>query len=295
MPGDGEGAEQQQQADDRVRDHVQPGPEGAAQPGLVDLGPVDEPGLSEVPRGRLVAAAERLEHADAGGRFLHVGGQVSLLVLGQPGQHPVPLLEAQAEHRDRGEQQAGQQPEPPVQPDQQSHDQQEGPGVGDEEHHAEAGEPPDRREVVDGPRQELTGLPRVMKGGLKPLQVMVEIVADGLLDPDYGAGDRPAPEEIESGLERSERDRGQAQRQQVRPDSLDDHVVDDRLGDQGDRDLRAHRQDGGRDHQEQAEVIRPHVLAHPPQRLRRRLHADGLRRSILGGLILIRGMRRRTS
>ena len=53
---------------------------------------------------RLGAAAERLQHPDAGRRLLDQRGQVAVLVLGPPGEDLVPPLEPGAEDEHRGEQ-----------------------------------------------------------------------------------------------------------------------------------------------------------------------------------------------
>ena len=144
VPACGERSEQHDEPDDRVRHQVQAGPEGAAQPRLGQLGLVSERRLPGVPGRCRVAAAEGLQDPDAGRRFLDVGSQVALLVLGAPGQHAVPALEAQADRDDRQEHAARQRAEPPVHPDEQRDHDEEGHHVGDEEDDAETSEPPDR-------------------------------------------------------------------------------------------------------------------------------------------------------
>ena len=272
MPGDRERAQQQDQADDRVRQQVEPGPEGAAQPGLLHLRR-PAPALAWLAcwAAACVAAAERLEHPDAGRGLLDVGGQVALLVLGAPGQHPVPPLEPGADHHHGQEHAPGQQPEPPVQPDQQRDDGDERHHVGDEEDDAEPGEPPDRRQVRRGPGQQLAGLPLVVEPGVQPLQVRVQAVPHRPFHAGDRAGLHPPPVQVEPGLGHAQRDRGQAQGQQGARAPVRDRPVDDRLDQQRDRDLGGGRPDRRGEHQRQRAVVRPQVLPGSPERGQRRL------------------------
>ena len=242
-----------------------------------------------MPGGRLVAAAERLEHADAGCGLLHVGGQVALLVLGAPGQHPVPPLEAGAEHHHGQEDAPGQQAEPPVQPGQQRDDCDEGHHVGDEEDDAEPGEPPDRGQVGGGPGQQLAGLPLVMEPGVQPLQMRIEAVPHRPFHAGDRAGLYPPPVQVQRGLEHAERDRGQAQGEQRAGVPLLDRPVDHGLDQQRDRDHGSRRADRGGEHQCQLPVVGTQVLAGPPQGRQRRLLRPVLARRPRLGL----GMRQR--
>ena len=211
---DRERPEQQDQGDQDVRHQVKAGPEGAALPCLADLSLVDgERKLPVLARGQ-IPASQGLEHPDAGRGLLHVGGQVVLLVLDPPGEHPVSPLESQAERRDRGEHQGGEQPEHQVQPDQQRQDDREGGQIGDQEDDAEAGEPPDRREVRGPPGQQLARLPGLVETWLQPLQVRVEPVAHRLLHRGHGPGLDPAAHHVERDLGSAERDSGQADRKE---------------------------------------------------------------------------------
>ena len=250
----------------RVRDQVQAGPERAAQPGLGQFGAEHLGRLPGVLGGRLAAPAERLEHADPGGRLLHVGGQVALLVLGAPGQHPVAPLELGAGPHDRQEHRPGQQAEPPVQPDQQHDHGDERDHVGDQEDGAEAGEPADRGQVVGRPGQQLPGLPGVVERGRQPLQVRVDVRPHGLVQPGDRVGLHPAAEEVEHRLQHAEADRGRADRQQQVAAAVADRPVDHRLGEQRDGDLAEHRDDRGGQHERQLPPVRAQVAAGPPER-----------------------------
>ena len=214
VPADRDGAEQQQDADERVRDEVQASPEGAAQPGFLQLGAEHLECLAAVLPGGLVTPAERLEYPDPGRGLLHVGGQIALLVLGAPGEHPVGLLEPGAGRHHGQEHGRREEAEPPVQPDQQRDHRDERDHVRDQEDGAEAGEPPDGRQVRGRPGQQLAGLPLVVEGGLQPLQVRVDIRPHGLFHPGDRAGLHPAPEEVQQRLPGPQADGGHADRQQ---------------------------------------------------------------------------------
>ena len=265
MPADRERAEQQDEAECGVGHQVEQRVEAAQQPGLLHLRPVDLGRPRGVPPGRLAAAAERLEHPDAAGRFLDIGGQVALLVLGAPGQHLVPPLEPRA-HRHHGrEHAAGEQPEPPVQPDEQDHHGREGRQAGDEEDEAESGEPPDRRQIRGSPRQQLAGLPRIVEARVQPLHVRVEITADRPLDAGDGAGLHPAADQHARGLRGPEADRSQAERDEQPAPVLGDRSVDHSLGEQRDSQLGGHGEQGGAEHDRQLPEIGPQVRGDPPQ------------------------------
>ena len=197
MGADRDRAEHDDQADDGVRDQVEQRPERAEQARLLDLGLADLGGLGVVPGRGLPPPAERLQHPDAGGRLLDHRGQVALLVLDPAGQHPVALLEPEADRQHRREHHAGDQAQPPVEVDQQRHHRDERHDVGDQEDQAEAREPADRRQVGRGPRQELTRLPVVVEGRLQPLQVGVQVVPDRLLDVRDRAGLDPAADHVQ--------------------------------------------------------------------------------------------------
>ncbi len=252
--------------------------EGAAEPGHVQLRPVDAGSLGAVPPGRLVSPAQRLEHPDPRGRVLDVGRQVALLILGAAGEHPVAPLEPEARGGHRQEHAAGQQAEPPVQADEQRGDGQEGDHVGDEEDGAEAGEPADRRQVGGGARQQLAGLPGAVKAGVQVLQVRVDVVPHGKFHAGHGAGLHPSPDHVERRLGRAERDRPDAKRDEQHAVAVRDRPVDHRLGDQRDHDLGGDRPEGAAEHRHQLPPVRPQVLAGTPQRLERRLAAGGMRK-----------------
>ena len=112
-------------------------------------------GLGVVPGCGLPAPAQRLQHPDAGGRLLDQRGQVALLVLNLAGEHPVALLEPEADRQHGREHHAGDQAEPPVEVDQQRDHRDERHHVGDQEDQAEAREPADRRQVGRRPREQL--------------------------------------------------------------------------------------------------------------------------------------------
>jgi hypothetical protein len=196
VPADRERAEQQDHADHGVGQQVEAGPECAAQPCLLHLRLLHERGLGAVLLCRLVAPAERLEHPDAGRGLLDVCGEVALLVLGAAGQDPVPPLETGAQPHDREEHAPGEQPEPPVQPDQQRDDGHERHHVGDEEDRAETGEAPDRGEVGSRAGQQLAGLPVVVEPGVQALQMRVEGIAHRLFQVGDRAGLHPPPVEV---------------------------------------------------------------------------------------------------
>ena len=97
--------------------------------------------LRVVPGRRLPSPAQRLQHPDAGGRFLDQRGQVALLILNLAGEHPVAFLEPEANRQHGREHDAGDQAEPPVEVDQQRDHRQERHHVGDQEDQAETREP----------------------------------------------------------------------------------------------------------------------------------------------------------
>ena len=265
MPADGEGAEQQDKAECGVRNQVEQRVEAAQQPGLGHLGLVDLGRARGVPAGRLAAAAERLEHPDPPGRLLDVGGQVALLVLGAPGQHPVPSLEPGAQRHHRGEHAPGKQPEPPVQPDEQDHHRGERHHVGDEEDQAEPGEPADRRQVGGRPGQQLAGLPCVVKAHVQPLHVRVQIPADRPFDAGDRAALHPAADQHPRRLRQAEADRGQRERDQQPAPVVRDRPVDHRLGEQRDGQLGGHGEQRRGQHHGQLQEIGTQVRGDPPQ------------------------------
>ena len=261
MGADRDRAEHDDQADDGVRDQVEQRPERAEQARLLDLGPAHLGGLGVVPGRGLPSAAERLQHPDPGGRLLDQRGQVALLVLDPAGQHPVALLEPEADRQHRREHHAGDQAQPPVEVDQQRDDRDERHDVGDQEDQAEAGEPADRRQVGGGPRQELARLPVVMEGRLQPLQVGVQVVPDRLLDVRDRAGLDPAADHVQQPLGCAEADRRQGQRDQQALVAMSDRAVDHGLGQERDDNLGGDRAERGGEHHDHLRAIRLQVAA----------------------------------
>ena len=265
MPADRDGAEQQQEADQRVRDQVKAGPERAAQPGLLEFGPEHLEGLAAMLPGRLVTPAERLEHADPARGLFHVGGQVALLVLGAPGEHPVGLLEPGAGRHHGEEDGSGEQAEPPVQPDEQQHHRDERNHVRDQEDRAEAGEPPDRREVRGRPGQQLAGLPLVVEGGRQPLQVRVDVGPHGLLHP----GDRvrldPPAQEVQQAwaMPRPTAAAPIGSSRRRSPWLIAPSIMD--FGQQRNGDLGAHGHDRAREHDHQLPPVGAQIDPGPPE------------------------------
>ena len=245
---DRERAEDDDDADDGVRDQVKQGPERPEQAGLGDLRPVDLRGLGVVPGGGLLAPAERLQHADAGRRLLDQRRQVALLILDPAGEHPVALLEPEADRQHRGEHHAGDQAEPPVEADQQRDHRDERHDVGDQEDQPEPGEPADRGQVGRRARQQLAGLPLVMKRRLQSLQVRVQVIPDRLLDLRDRGGLNPAADHVEQRHGHAEADRGEGERDQHGFVAVRDGTVDHGLDEQRDGYLGGDRAEGGAEH-----------------------------------------------
>ena len=238
-----------------------------------------------MPGLRLRAAAECLEHGDPGGRLLDVGGQVALLVLGPPGQHPVAPLEPAADQAHRQEDPAGDQAQPPVEVDQQRDDRDERDHVGDQEDRAEPGEAPDRRQVGSGTGQQLPGLPLVVEPDVQPLQVRVQVAAHGLFHAGNGAGLDPAPGEVQCCLRYAEPGRGEADGQHQAAVTGVDRAVDQGLGQQRDHQSGGDRSTRGCQHSDQSPQVGPQIAAEPPQRRHRCRRGMGTRvgSSVLGG------------
>jgi hypothetical protein len=167
--------------------------------------------------------------------------------------------------------------------DEETGDDGERHQVGDEEHDAEPGEPPDRRQVRGRPRQQLAGLPLVVEPGLQALQVRVEVVAHGQLHAGDRAGLDPPPEEVQHRLGGAERGRGQAEQHQQFPVVMGDRPVDDVLRQQRDKDLGPHRQAGRHQHEDEPPQVGPQIAAGTPKCRQRKVRRGSM---TVGGNVL---------
>jgi hypothetical protein len=131
-------------------------------------------------------------------------------------------------HRGEG----GHQREHRVETDHEHEDDRERRDVHDEEHDAEAEEPADDAAVRHRAREQLARLPLVVEGHGQPLQVGVEIVAEGCLEAEgHVAGDPPAGERADA-LEGTQRQRGQREPEDRAALAVRERPVDHRLDDQ---------------------------------------------------------------
>ncbi len=99
-------ARHQAQTERDLRHEVEPEPDGRDRAGLAHLGLAQSLGLPAEAAEGVLAAPERLEHADAVHALLHTGGEVTGLILAATGEGAVALLEQVAAdpQRDRGHQ-----------------------------------------------------------------------------------------------------------------------------------------------------------------------------------------------
>lgn len=197
---DGDGTGDQYRPEGEVGDQVELGRGAGEQPTLAGRGVVQLVRTDAEPAGHLRSPAECLDRAQALRRLLDQGGKVTLLVLKSSGRRQVCPGEPSRRQEQRYRTGCDQQSEPPVQRDQQRHHAQEGGGVDDQEEQPEGEEPPDHREVAGDPGEQLSGLPAVVEADVQPLQVGVEIVADGALHPHRRGRLHPAPDEDQRGL-----------------------------------------------------------------------------------------------
>src|SRR5262249_10689431 len=175
------------------------------------------------------------------------------------------------ERGDGGEQGGGQQAEQQVEPDQQHHDDDEAGQARDHEDNAEADEPPDRRQVRGGSREQLTGLPSIVERGFQPLQVLVNLVPHRLLEAGHGRRLCPPPEQVQRYLGDAKADGGQPDRDKQavamtwRPGRRGDRTVDRGLGEQRDGNLSTGAEERAREHNENLAVVRTQELPDAPK------------------------------
>ncbi len=96
------------------RHHEDPRPDAGVEPRLLDLGAAQRLGLRAEGRQRVLAAPERLEHADAVHRLLDGRGEVARLVLAASGHLGVAALEPVADDPERDRADEEHEPEHPV-------------------------------------------------------------------------------------------------------------------------------------------------------------------------------------
>ena len=129
--------------------------------------------------------------------------------------------------------------------------------VDDEEHEAEADEPPDVEMSDVARRQQLTRLPAVVERHREPLEIRVEVVAHRRLHAERGVGHHAAAEERGGRLDGAEAEHEARERPDAGAVAVGDRAVDHRLGDEGDDRGRAQADEGGQHHRQQL----PHVGA----------------------------------
>ena len=184
------------------------------EPHLVHGGVVERAGGLVVAAGDERAAAEALDHPEADRALLGRGREVALLVLDPPGDQDVPALEAVGQRDDRQGGRRDDEAERPVHLEQHQGDHDQLQHVHHQEQQPEAEEPPDARQVVGDPGEQLAGLPLAVEGHRQLLEPRVEVVAHGRLDAEHRVGLHPAADEDQHRLEDAQRQREQAERQQ---------------------------------------------------------------------------------
>ena len=248
-----------------VGDHLEEGPEPRRQPDLVHRRRVQLAGGRLVLVADVAAPPEGLDHPDRDRGLLGAGRQVALLVLHPARDDDVLLLEAHREPDDGRGGARDDQTERPVH--RQQHDGHRGDleDVDEQEQHPEAEEPPDRRQVRGGPREQLPGLPPAVEAHRQCLQVGVEVAPHRGLDVEHRVGLDPPPPPGEEGLEHAEGEHEQAERQHRVDLAVGDRAVDERLDHQRDRDRHADAGESGRHHDHQRPTVRAEVGPQAPQ------------------------------
>ncbi|GAB3870110.1 hypothetical protein GCM10029964_003930 [Kibdelosporangium lantanae] len=241
------------------------GPYHRDDPDLAHLGPAQLTGLPEELRRQVRATAERLEHPDAERRLLHRGGQITLLVLGEPGDHLVLPLEDRRYRHQRHRAGEHDRAEAHVQGEQHHQAGDQGDRVHNQEDADEDDEPAERGQVRDRPGQQLAGLPAVVEGGGQPLQVGVEVAAHGRLGLHGRPGHHLPAQVEEPGLGQAEAGHAEHQPDQPVGGPVRDRAVQDALDQQGDDQAAAHRAEGGQDGRGQILSQRPYVRPEPGQ------------------------------
>ena len=179
----------------------------------------------------------------------------------------VRALEAGGQRDDRDGGGRDDEAERPVHLEQHQGDHDQLQDVHHQEQQPEAEEPPDARQVVGDPGQQLAGLPLAVEGHRQLLEPRVEVVA-------HGRSRRRAPRwtapsagmKISTASRTPSAEREQTERQQRAEVVLGDRAVDDRPGDQRDRDGQADPGQRGGGHDDQRAQVRAQVAAEPPQR-----------------------------
>ena len=137
--------------------------------------------------------------------------------------------------------------------------------VGDQEDRAEPGEPADRRQVGGGPGQQLAGLPGAVEAGgsrcrcaYRSSRMSRSMVVTALAMAQRRRKFSVAWADAQG-------DGRGADRQQQRTLAVADRAVDNRLGQQRDDDLGAHRHQRGGEHEHQLPPIGAQVAAGAPE------------------------------
>ncbi len=194
-----------------------------------------------------------------------MGRDVTGLVLRQPRQPRVLLLEVQHRQRDRHDRGKHDHAERPVHRQQDRRHHRDLQPVEDQEHQPEGHEAANRAEVVHDSRQQLPGLPAAVEAHRQDLQLRVQVLADVGLDAHGGAGDQPASDEPQHGLGDAHAHRRGAKHPQPVLVLLAHRAVDHGLGHQRNGHGGTEAGDRDHDHGDPPHPVRHQVRHHPPQ------------------------------
>ena len=200
------------------------------------------------------------------GHLLHVRGHVTGLVLHGPREPGVDLLGPQRDpgHRDRRGQHD--QPERPIEVDENRDHDEDLEDVHQQEHQSEPEEPSDGRQVRGDPGQQLTGLPPGVECQWEPLELGVELHPDVRLYSECRLRDDPSTAERQQRFTDPDGDRGRAERVQAGTVRFRNRTVDDAARHQRHQNAGGDSRDGEHDHQHEAPAIRAQVGPEPPDR-----------------------------
>ena len=263
---DADRAEQQDHHDGEVGDHLEEAPEPRRQPDLVHARVVQLLGGGVVLEGDVLAAAEGLDHPDADGALLGEGGEVALLVLHPAGDDDVGLLEAHREPHDRRRGGGDDQAERPVHLQQHDRDDGDLEDVDHEEQQPEAAEPPDRGRGRWSPARAAgrtatcCGSSSAAAGAARRGRA-----ASAVSMPSTALDWTQRRQKISTASRTPERQGQQPERQHRAEVALGDRAVDQRLGDQRDRDRETDPGQRGAEHDRQRPAVGLEIAPQPPQ------------------------------
>lgn len=223
----------------------------------------------------VLLASERLDHAKAERRLLHLCGDVAGLVLSGTGGFAELALVVQVRADHRPDRDQHHQTERPVHPEQDRRDDHDLNHVENQQDRPEADEATHHAEVVHHPGEQLARLPTAVEAHRQHLQARVQLLADVVLDAGARGLHQPPADHPQRRFGDTEKESAAAEDPQTALVVVRDRAVDHRPRHERDRDRAA---DGGQrddEHDDHPGAVRAQVRQQADQRVAPQTGAPG--------------------